>query len=137
MSLAAKLKIMRVVKNPAVLGSNKNTLSRDLVEYLLKAVETADKALYADIENDLVEMGKDAVAPLVKALQSSNPKVRGCAAMALIRIGNDAVDPLLSEYLSKPKYHWMLEYILSEVRGPESLPTFPTQKSQVVSLVAG
>ena len=136
MSLTTKLRVMRLIKNPSFNDSKNIALSHDMALYLLKALESADKSLYADIENDLVDLGEDAIKPLIKSLNHKHPKVRSCAAMALIRIGNKAIDPLMKEYLPKQEYHWMLEYIVSEINGSDDQIT-KTNTKDLKASVAG
>jgi HEAT repeat protein len=113
-------KYVKLINYPSFLISNKKLLSNHVVLYLLKALESADPKLTADIENDLVNIGQRAIDPLITALESSNSKVKKHAAMALIRIGNDSIDPLLAEYGNKPEFAWMVEFISTEIKGTEA-----------------
>jgi HEAT repeat protein len=117
MSLVRDLGFMRLIKYSSVFDSNKKIFSNDLVLYLLKALESSEYPLSADIENDLVKLGKKAIKPLVRVLESPNTKVRSYAAMALIRIGSDIVEPLKKEFEGKEEYQWMVDFIVSEING--------------------
>ena len=122
MSLPRDLKLIRLIKDASELNQKKRIFSNDIVVYLLKALENADRQLSADIENDLVMLGERAVNPLVKALSSSNEKVRGCAAMALIRIDNGVEKSLKLARTKKPDLAWVIDFIISQISGKKIIP---------------
>lgn len=104
-------------------GSDKKYSSYDVVYFLIRALETADYQLRVDIENDLVKIGKKAVYALVEALNSSHEKVRSHVAMALIRIGADCIEPLNNKFKNNPEYHWVVDFIASEINEPNKIIT--------------
>ena len=114
-------KYVTLINDPLFFFSKKKLLSNHVVFYLLKALESADAGLTADIENDLVNIGDKAIMPLLVALESPNSKVQKHAAMALIRIGNQVIVPLLNEYRNKPDRKWMVDFIISEIQGYQTL----------------
>lgn len=119
MSLTRDLKFIKLANYSSTFISNRKLLSHEIVLYLLKALENADYQLSVDIENDLVKIGKTAIKTLIKSLENSNEKVRSHVAMVLIRIGADIIEPLVNEYENRPDYDWLVDFIISEIKGSQ------------------
>jgi HEAT repeat protein len=93
-------------------------LTKDGVEYLIKALAYADAGFASEIEFALVKAGDIAVPLLVKSLSADNLMLRSVVAMALIRIGPNAERALLKNWpkvQKNNKLKWVYQYILQEL----------------------
>ena len=90
---------------------------KEVVPYLLQAVETADYKTKSEIENQIVKIGKDAIQSLIDALASTKGTARAVAAMSLIRIGGSSLEPLKTTYKNNPELGWVVNYIVNEIEG--------------------
>ena len=122
--LANKLKL---INNNTELGKK---FPKEVIPYLLSAVENADAKLKIDIENQIVKIGEAAIPVLIESLISTKGAARGVAAMSLIRLGSASINPLRD----KKEIKWIVDYIINEIEGSKELLTkgYETSKYQEV-----
>lgn len=85
--------------------------------YLLKAAESSDQKLRAEIENNIIKLGVKAVPYLIDSLMTIKGASRGLAAMALIRIGFESIEFLTKTAEANPDFGWVADYIIAEIHG--------------------
>lgn len=90
---------------------------REVIPYLLKAVDNADNKTRNDIENKLVHIGEDGLPALIEAMSAKSGAVRALIAMVLIRIGKSSILPLRQAYQGQSNYEWIVSYIIDEIEG--------------------
>ena len=88
-----------------------------LVEDILKKIETADNMTKNKLENILVDQGTAVVPDLVSKFQSVKGVKRGVVAMSLIRIGEASIDCLKKAASSNKDFEWVANYLISEIQG--------------------
>lgn len=105
---------MKLIKN---IKSSESEIKfpKEVIPYLLKAVESADQSTKNDIENQLVKMDETAASLLAKELANFKGKTRGLIAMVLVRIGFKSISYLESESTTETK--WIVDYIINEIKG--------------------
>jgi hypothetical protein len=108
-----------VLTNTIKLIKNTSELKfpKEVIPYLLGAVENCDAKTRNEIENRLVQMGDIAVSDLIINLKSATGAIRGLIAMVLIRLGASSIDPLRDACIDTPDLLWMAEYIINEIEG--------------------
>jgi len=89
------------------------------IHYLLKAAESSDAKLRAEIENNLVKLGAKAVPHLINSLISLKGSSRGIAAMCIIRIGSPSIELLENFAKDTPDFGWIAKYIIGEILGTQ------------------
>ena len=87
---------------------------REVIPFLLKAVENADNRLKSSIENQIVRIGEAAIPELIEALDKNSGAIRGMAAMCLVRLGCVCIAPLKTTLVNQD---WMVNYIINEIEG--------------------
>lgn len=105
---------MKLIKN---IKSSESEIKfpKEVIPYLLKAVESADQSTKNDIENQLVKMDEKAASLLSKELANFKGKTRGLIAMVLVRIGFKSISYLEAESTTETK--WIVDYIINEIKG--------------------
>lgn len=88
---------------------------KEVIPYLLKAVQNADAKLRSDIENQLVKIGENGITTLVDSLETSSGITQAMIAMVLIRLGNVSIKPLRISC----KNNWIADYIINEIEGTQ------------------
>ena len=91
--------------------------SKEIIPYLLKAIENADAKMKNDIENQLFRFGEVLIPELVNLLTSSNGIARATIAMVLIRLGKSSIEPLKFAYKNNENLSWIADYIINEIEG--------------------
>lgn len=112
---------MQILKNTSIKllkNMDESTLPTEAVPYLLKALESADPMLKADIENKIVEMGERVLPSLAQALKTTTGTVKGVVAMTLIRLGSPSIAALNNVFTTKED-RWVAEYVINEIRGSQ------------------
>lgn len=105
---------IKLIKN-----SVEKKFPKEVIPYLLKAVENADNKTRNDIENQIVKIGESAIPELVNALSTSTGTTRAVAAMALIRLGKASAEYLKSTYKNNQDFQWVVNYISNEIEGTQ------------------
>lgn len=105
---------IKLIKNEAEV---ERELPREVIPYLLKALENADARTKNEIENKIVKIGKKAVDIIVENLITASPAVKGVICMALIRIGKDSINPLKKAAKLNLDLGWVADYLINEIEG--------------------
>ncbi len=90
----------------------------NVLDSLLKNLETADNRTKNEIENEIVTLGESVIPDLVNYLQVIKGTVRGVVAMVLIRMGQDSISHLNRAAQCNKDFEWMAEYLISEINCP-------------------
>ena len=94
-------------------------LPKEVIPYLLKAVDNSDAKTRNEIENHLVKMGETAIPSLINALATSKGATRALIAMVLIRLGKVSIEPLELAYTNNKELQWTATYIINEIKGTQ------------------
>ncbi len=106
-----------------LIKTNKRTrdkFSVDIIPYLLKSVENADRNSRNEIENYLVNMGTSIIPDLIKLLKNSSFATKGLISSVLIRLGEDSV-PYLASSFKDTECQWIADYLISEIKGSQEV----------------
>ena len=101
-----------------LIKTNKRTrdkFSVDIIPYLLKSVENADRNSRNEIENYLVNTGTSIIPDLIKLLKNSSFATKGLISSVLIRLGEESV-PYLESSFKDTEYQWIADYLISEIQ---------------------
>jgi hypothetical protein len=99
----------------------------DAIRCLIEALPTADKGLAADIETQLVKLGKAALPDVLAGLTSGHSQQQATCAMVLVRW--QAVDGLAQWVAQHPEQAWIGQQLLALI------PTVAATTQPVLSLV--
>lgn len=127
---------MQILKNNSIKllkNMDEAKLPTEVIPYLLKALESADPMLKADIENKIVEMGERVIPALAEALKTTTGTVKGVVAMTLIRLGNSSIPALNSVFTTKED-RWVAEYVINEIRGSQVSLWKESQPMQIAAV---
>ncbi|MDD3013981.1 MAG: hypothetical protein PHC34_09795 [Candidatus Gastranaerophilales bacterium] len=105
---------IKLIKNNSDLGRK---FPKEVIPYLLKAVENSDAQTRNDIENQIVKIGESAIPTLVDSLEISTGFTRAMVAMSLIRIGSLSVNYLRTACKNNSELDWIADYIIREIEG--------------------
>lgn len=123
---------LQLIQNQQFASTAEQSLSKEAIKYLIKALEHADPSFTQEIETVLTKSGEVAIPVLLKGLCSASMNVKSTCAMVLVRLGDVAVEPLNQFYhrhLGRENIRWVAEFIL------DSLGSRPARMEAVVDSV--
>ncbi len=115
---------------------SRDKFSVDIIPYLLKSVENADRNSRNEIENYLVNMGTSIIPDLIKLLKNSSFATKGLISSVLIRLGEESV-PYLASSFKDTEYQWIADYLISEIQCSEEILALETKSAQLQKTFAG